>query len=122
MTIAQLEALNLATAVRALLPKIPHHHVIYVNTDNAESQQVLTSGAGHDPILAAWARQIWLIAERCSADIQIHHKPGKNLVLADALSRCHHDPRAFKVCNNILVQRGLLQVHVDFSATLTTDL
>ena len=58
-----------------------------VNTDNAVSQQVLEYCADRDPIICACAWDIWLLATRASTDIIIKHKLGKELVLADMLSR-----------------------------------
>ena len=44
-------------------------------------------GASRDPIICACDRKIWRFAAVKSCTIQINHKPGKDLVLADALSR-----------------------------------
>lgn len=63
-SIAQLEALNLVTALKALSPPVPAHYDIIVNTDNITSQQVLESGSGKDLFLCTCAREIWLFAAR----------------------------------------------------------
>ena len=42
--IANLEAINLLTAMRALTPNSPDKHNIVINTDNSASQQVPASG------------------------------------------------------------------------------
>ena len=60
--IAHLEAMNLIVAMRTLAPDHPENYKIVINTDNAASQQVLTSGSGKDPTLTACARELWLFA------------------------------------------------------------
>ena len=87
--IAQLEALNLVAALFSLAPETPCNLKIVINTDNEASQKVLQSGAGHDPILCACARQIWNFAAINSCIVEIRYKPGKDLPLADALSISH---------------------------------
>ena len=87
--ITSLEAINLVTAVKHLLPDSPNKCVIVINTDNKTSQQVLSTGKGRDKLLTACTRQLWLIAAEASTTLRIIHKPGAELVLADALSRVH---------------------------------
>ena len=55
-----------------------------INTDNIASQQVLDSGAGSDEVLTACAREIWLFSAINNCRVEILHKPGKDLLLADA--------------------------------------
>ena len=87
--IAQLKALNLVAALFSLTPETPCNFKIVINRDNEASQKVLQSGAGRDPILCACAIQIWKFATINSCIVEICHKPGKDLPLADALSRSH---------------------------------
>ena len=111
--IAQYEALNLVHALSLLLPPDPVNYVVRINTDNLASQMVLTSGKGRDNILCACARQIWLIAAMGSFELQIVHKPGVTLILADALSRFATDKRlrgkAITMCKNKSLQRVRLR-------------
>lgn len=92
--ICQLEAINLVKALQVLSPIDPSNFTIIINTDNMASQLVLSSGAGKDKILCACSREIWRLAAIMNCDIEIKHKPGKDLILADALSRQHFDPSA----------------------------
>ena len=87
MAITQLEALNLVHALTYILPHNLHEYNILINTDNMASQQVLHSGKGHDPTLCACSRPLWLLPAKFNFDFKIVHTPGKDLILADALSR-----------------------------------
>lgn len=79
--------MNLVVAVKALLPEEPHKYTIQIYTDNLPSANILGNGGGRSRLLAACARELWLVASLRSTTIQIFHKPGKDLLLADALSR-----------------------------------
>ena len=120
--IAHLEAINLLVALKNLAPTNPAKHNIIINTDNSASQQVLATGAGKDSVLTACAREIWLYAARHSCQIQVLHKPGKDLVLADALSRCSHDQTARQMASKITRDMGLAQIEVTFDDVFTAGL
>ena len=77
-------------AVRTPIPEEPHNFKVIVNTDNAALQQVLEAGRGRDAILCACARQLWLLSALTNFELCIKHKPERDLVLADALSRRHN--------------------------------
>ncbi len=85
--IAHLEALNLVAALKALAPSDPAGHNIVIKTDNSATQSVLETGRGIDQMLCACSREIWLYGAVHNCNIQIIHTPGKDLILADALSR-----------------------------------
>ena len=91
-----------------------------VNTDNMTSQQVLSLGAGRDPIICACAQRIWLIAVERSMEVNILHKPGRDIVLADALSRMCFDHRACNTVLQIVAQNGLQRVLVSHNHTLAS--
>ena len=114
-TIAQLEALNLVHAVTNLLPPLPHNFIIKVNTDNMPSQQVLESGRGKDPILCACARQLWLLAAKFNFELLILHKPGKDLLLADALSRLKDSETTRKKAQALCADLNLSPIIISFS-------
>ena len=85
------------------------------NTDNAVSQQVLNNGA-------ACTFEIWLFTATHSCHIEILHKPGKDFILADALSGHPADRNAHAVAVTISTQRALTEIAVDFTNILTTRL
>ena len=111
--IHQLEALNIVHALKHLLPDNPSNYKLILNTDNTASQCILNSGMGKDPILAACSRQLWLLAAQANTDVQVLHKPGKQLVLADALSKSHsssyHKEKASGMCKS----KGLKRVRIE---------
>ena len=87
LDINNLEAINLVVALHTFIPTDPHNYSIRINTDNQASQTLLNIGIDKDPILCACARELWLFGTINSCTIEIVHKPGKDLILADALSR-----------------------------------
>ena len=111
--IHQLEALNIIHALKYLLPPNPNNYKIVLNTDNAASQAILNEGFGRDLVLCACARQLWFIAAQANTDVEVIHKPGRELVLADALSRAHlsnkHINIANKLCKDLKLQKLVIE-------------
>ena len=60
--ISQIEALNLVLALKTLIPEDLTNARILVKTDNTGAKCALTTGRTRDPILAACAREVWLIS------------------------------------------------------------
>ena len=83
------EAINLLIAYRTLAPVPSQGMRIVIYTDNIGSQQALQSGRTKDRILATCARQIWAEAAIHDHVFDIRHKYGKDIPLADSLSRQH---------------------------------
>ena len=116
--ITHLEAFNLIHALTALLPPSPQECLVIVNTDNETSQQVLQTGRSKDSFLCACARQIWLIPAKLNFELEIHHKAGKDLVLADALSRSFTSIMAKLKASNLLTSLGLIKKTVFLTANV----
>lgn len=91
--IARLEAINIVIAVKTLAPRGIGPHEIVIRTDNSASAHVLVSGKTQDIFLAACARELAYIAIMEQWEITVNHVPGESLILADALSRRHKDPK-----------------------------
>lgn len=87
--ITLLEATNIVTAYRTLVPQDKPGLAVTLYTDNMTSSYALQSGRTHNGVLAACARQLWLHAALNDHTITIVHKPGAQIQLADALSRPH---------------------------------
>ena len=113
--IAHLEALNLIHAVKFLLQPNPNRYLIVINTDNQASQVVLESGKGKDPVLTACARQLWLMAAVRSSEIKVVYKPGNALILADALSRAHANPKLNELAETRCKELNLVRIRFEHS-------
>ena len=111
LNISQIEALNLVIALKTLVPDNFTNARILVKTDNTEAKCALSTGRTRDPILAACAREVWLISAVKQVDILIHHAPGETLVLADALSRASFDPRLRDVARSLVSKSKLCRVN-----------
>ena len=114
-TIHALEAVNLVEAVTHLAPADASGYLIRVNTDNKASASVLQSGKGADPDLTLCSRQLWLLAAIGSFNIQVDHKPGKDLILADALSRAHESPKSAALAAQQCARLNLRRVRMKHS-------
>lgn len=91
--IFQLEAINIVVAYKTLAPALdvsPAHVIVW--TDNITSSYALQTGRTKDSLLASCARELWLLAAKLNHHIEIKHKSGAQLQLADALSRMFHHP------------------------------
>ena len=104
--ITQLEAVNLLTAYRTLKPQYTAGLKIVVYTDNMSSASSLRSGRTKDPALAACSRQLWLEAAVGDHVLDIRHKPGAEIPLADALSR-YHEPAKKAYADAQIALKGL---------------
>lgn len=110
--IHQLEALNLLVAYRTLCPKSnTEGKLVIILTDNLSSSYALTSGKTKDPVLAACAREMWLFAAIADHDIEIQHKSGALIPLADALSRYSFDCSKAALADHLIREHNLTQIH-----------
>ena len=100
------EACNLIIAYRTLSPPNTPGYRIIIYTDNTASQQALQSGRTKEPVLGACARQLWLEAAIHDHVIEVRHRLGSQLPLADALSR-HKDPAKVALAARLVSQRRL---------------
>lgn len=107
-TIHQLEAINTLVAYRTLAHinnRGPISVCIY--TDNMSSSQALMSGRTKDTVLAACAREFWLEAAKNGDRIEIEHRPGTAIPLADALSRMTIDNSKLAYVRTVVAQKKL---------------
>ena len=84
--ITHLEMLNVLVALRVWGQHWSGSRVV-IQCDNQAVVSVLNSGRTSDPLLAAYARSIWLICACLDIDLILIHIMGKNNIWADALSR-----------------------------------
>ena len=122
-TIHSLEAVNLVEAVATLRPQVARGARIVVNTDNQASAQSLQSGKCTDSDLGLCSRELWLLAAIHNFELQVMHKPGALLVLADALSRAHTSRGAARIITEQSHKLGITRIRVRHSEhRFTTDL
>lgn len=115
-SIHMLEALNLLVAYKTLCPKQGlEGKCVVIATDNLASHFALTTGRTKDTVLGACARELWLAAARADHDIEIVHKPGSEIPLADALSRCHSDPVKAALAIEIAADLDLTELSPELS-------
>lgn len=106
--IHQMEAINTLVAYRTLAHcenKGPIRALIY--TDNMSSSQALMSGRTKDLVLASCAREFWLEAAKNGDTIEIEHRPGTDIPLADALSRMAIDNTKLAYVQTVVAQQKL---------------
>ena len=90
----------------ALWNNFPHYK------HNMAASHTLLTGKGQDMLLVACSREIWLMASLFDFDIQIKHKPGELLILADTLSLPHHDPQKQSLADSLTKSHGLTRIPV----------
>ena len=115
--ILHLEALNVIQALSSLLPKNPSAFKIILVTDNEPTQVVLERGRGRDKLLNACSRQLWLLAAVNSTVVEVVHAPGKDLDLADALSRPLTEQLRIK-SKLLCLEKGLKRIRLKHSLRL----
>ena len=108
--ITQLEAVNLLITYRTLSPIKCAGSKVVILTDNLSSKYALTTGRTKDPVLGACARELWLEAAKKDHTLEIRHKPGAELILADALSRRHISQKMCALAEDMVAQHGLIEV------------
>lgn len=114
--IHQLEAINLLVAYRTLCPVLnTQGKKIVIITDNLGSAYALTTGRTKDSVLSNCAQEMWLEAAKADHQIEIQHQEGKNIPLADALSRAHSDHRKALLVTQIVQRRGITRLHPKLS-------
>ena len=91
-TIAHLELLNIVVAVKVWGDRWSGW-TVQIYCDNANSVFVLQTGRSRDLFMRGCAREIFLYTAAQDIDLQICHRPGVEMVWADALSREHTHPR-----------------------------
>ena len=111
-TIHALEAANLVEAIYTLTADAPGGGVVHINTDNSAAAVSLETGKCTDPHLGMCARELWLIATLKNFTVRISHKPGKDLILADALSRAHMSPQARAIVSQQCKLLGLKRIRL----------
>lgn len=109
-SIHELEAFNLVIAYKTFAPYFNPNSVVWIFTDNQASRFSLQTGKTKDRTLGAYAREMWLAAAIHQHDIEIKHKPGAEIPVADALSRMHSDPLKKQFIEKLLIDFKLSKI------------
>lgn len=109
-SIHELEAINLVVAYKTFAPYFTTNATVCIYTDNQASSFALKTGKTRDRTLGACAREMWLAAALNQHDINIKHKPGVDIPVADALSRMHTDPLKAQFIDSILREFNLSKI------------
>lgn len=106
--IHQMEAINTLVAYRTLAHSSNKGPIrVLILTDNMSSSQALMSGRTKDLVLASCAREFWLEAAKKGDTIEIEHRPGTQIPLADALSRMAFDQTKSDYVHTVVAQNRL---------------
>ena len=111
--ISQIEAINLIAAMTSLHPLNTFEYDITILTDNMSAQQVLQTGSGRDKILTACARYLWKFSALNNCVVNVVHKAGSELVIADSLSRAAINNNCRKIATDYCVNNNLSRILVD---------
>ena len=87
-SIAHLELLNIVVAIRTWRERWSGW-VVQVYCDNLNSVFVIQTGKSRDLFMRECAREIFLLTAASDIELQICHRPGLQMIWADALSREH---------------------------------
>ena len=104
--IAALECFNLLLSLRLWKGSWAGKHVL-VFSDNWAVVCALQSGRAHEPLFQGCLREIWWLACLQDIELTIRHKPGAQLVEADALSRIASQPDTNSRFHHIVNSIGL---------------
>lgn len=106
--IHDLEAVNVVVAYNTLAHRVATPGcLIVISTDNLGSSVALQTGRTKDMTFANCARELWLLATRNNHVIEIRHKHGILIPLADALSRQFHDHQKASYVEQMIKERSL---------------
>ena len=109
--------------LKTLIPPTLMNTRILVKTDNIAAMYALSTGRTKDPVLAACAREVWLVAAVHQVDILIKHFPGDSLILADALSRASFNPKLRILAGDLVLKMKLSRlIPVNIASLLTSAL
>ena len=86
---------------------------ININCNNLPVVDVLKIGRARDDILAASARNIWLLTSIFNIQLQVSHIQGSKNTTADLLSRCRGSAADIKKLNILLPDHVWIHTHQD---------
>ena len=91
-TIAHLELLNIVVALKVWRRQWAGYRVC-IWSDNSNACIAVQTGRTKDDYMQDCVREIFLYTAAADIELHVRHRPGTELIRADALSRAHTDPR-----------------------------
>ena len=85
-SIAALECFNILVACRVWRQDWSGQHVL-LYSDNWAAVCAINSGSAMDPLIRGVIRELWLITASHDIELTVRHRPGADMITADALSR-----------------------------------
>ena len=113
-----LEMINIMVALK-IWGNMWSNKKININCDNLPVVQVLTTGRARDDILAACARNIWLLRSMNNIQLHVTHIQGSKYTIADLLSRWRGTPAYIDKLYVLLPDHIWLNTHVDLMLSMT---
>ena len=110
--INHLEMLNVMVALK-IWGAAWQNKNIDIRCDNLPVVEILNNGGTKDPILAACARNIWLLTAMYNIHLTIHHIEGRTNNIADLLSRWFTTPNNHQLLSNWLPCHSWVPAHID---------
>ena len=110
--INHLEMLNVMVAIK-IWGTLWQNKNITIRCDNLPVVEVLNTGRPRDAILAACARNIWLLTAIYNIHLTVHHIQGHSNTIADLLSRWFTTPDNYTKLNTLLPQHMWVPAHID---------
>ena len=113
--IAHLEFLNVVVATKVWARQWSGKRVLIL-CDNQNSCVAINSGRSRDPYMQDCIRELFLCCSVFDIEVVARHKPGSQLVRADALSRAHMGDRYIRIINDDedLQQASRVRVPIKF--------
>ena len=113
-TIVHLQMLNIMVAL-----KVWGQHwcnkCVEIKCDNLAVVSVLQEGKARDPLLAAFARNIWLLTSIFNIQLKVSHIFGKDNQIADLLSRWWETKNNEQKLNSLLPNYKWVPTHIDLT-------
>ena len=113
-TIVHLEMLNIMVAFK-VWGQHWSNKCVEIKCDNLAVVSVLQDGKARDPLLAAFARNMWLLTSIYNIQLEVSHIFGKDNQIADLLSRWWEAKDNHQKLHSFLPNYKWIPTHIDLT-------
>ena len=113
-TIVHLEMLNIMVALK-VWGQHWSNKCVEIKCDNLAVVSVLQEGKARDPLLATFARNIWLLTSLFNIQLKVSHIFGKDNQIADLLSRWWETKNNHQKLQSLLPNYKWVPTHIDLT-------